>query len=219
MVLLLPLALLAAAPGFAAESLSDKIAREYVQPVLDQVQGAVDGREPNWTPPVLPGSAQTAALSAKVRKLWLDPLMDADQNYALAAARSLASPKVFEPPAEPDLAAILPDASLSPTAENLVSSFERRFLSRLFPEDYALKAAAALGSGRADETGPAAPDQSDLARLPDAASAPDAAAPRFAKPEDFTGKRRVADSTKLTRGSSAAAPRLKPFASSFSPDP
>ncbi|HEX4046506.1 MAG TPA: hypothetical protein VH309_01655 [Elusimicrobiota bacterium] len=218
MLLLMPLALLVAATGSAAESLSDKIAREYVQPALEQVQGAVDGREPNWTPPVLPGTAETAALSEKVRKLWLDPLMDADQGYALAAARSLASPKVFEPPAEPDLAAILPVGSISPVAESFVSTVERKFLSRLFPEDYAFKAAAALGSGRAGDAGPSAPDQSDLARLPDLASA----GPRFAKPEDFTAKRRVADSTKLTRGSSAssaAAPRLKPFSSSLSLDP
>lgn len=200
MVLFLPLALALAAPGAAAETLSDKIDREYVQPVLVQLQGALDGREPAWTPPVLPGTAQTAALSEKVRTLWLDPLLNADQGYAFNAARALASPQAFEPPAEPDLSALLPSPSISPAAEALVSGFQRRFLSRLFPEDYILKAAGALGSGR-DDAGPAAPNVSELAKLPDG--------------------RRFADSTKLTRGSSGggAAPKLKPFRSSFSASP
>src|SRR5665213_3558176 len=99
MAFLLPLALLFAASAFSAEPLSDKIDREYVQPVFRELQGALDGREPTWTPPVLPGSAQTAALSEKVRTLWLEPLMAADQGYAFSAARSLASPRAFEPPA------------------------------------------------------------------------------------------------------------------------
>lgn len=229
MARLLSLVLLLSAPA-AAEPLSDKIDREYVQPALSQVQGALAGREPNWTPPVLPGTAQTARLSEQVRARWLEPLMGAGHNYALDAARTLASPQAFEAPAEPDLAAILPDASISPATEELVTAVERRFLSRLFPEDYALKAAGALGAG-ADEEGPAAPDQDDLTRLPSdaGAAAPGgpapgsvrAESPRFARANDFTRKRRVADSTRLAHGSAgAAAPsKLKPTRSRFTAVP
>ncbi|MFI5362207.1 MAG: hypothetical protein ACHQ49_09580 [Elusimicrobiota bacterium] len=209
---LLPLALLIAAPGGAAP-LSDEIGEKYVTPVFQQLQGALDGREPNWTPPVLPGTAQTAKLSEKVRRLWLDPLFETDQNAAFAAARSLASPQAFEPPAEVDLASLLPSASISPETEELVSTVERRFLSRLFPAEYALRAAAALGSGRPDEAGPPEPALDDLARLPPGSE------PRFARPEDFARRRKVADSTSLTRGSAGAAarPKLKEFRSNFSP--
>lgn len=219
MVILLPLTLLLAAPGRAAEPLSDKIDREYVQPVFRELQGALDGREPSWTPPVLPGSAQSAALSEKVRTLWLEPLMSADQGYAFAAARSLASPAAFEPPAEPDLASILP-AAPSPASEDLVSSLSRRFLSRLFPEDYALGAAGALGSARPDENGPSAPDLSELAKSPGGSSAR-AGTSRFARADDFGRKRKVADSTSLTRGSGGGAerPKLKAFRSSLSSSP
>lgn len=199
MVVLLPFALLLAAPGRAAEPLKDKIDREYVQPVFRELQGALDGREPSWTPPVLPGSAQTATFSEKVRTLWLEPLMAANQDYAFAAARSLASPKVFEPPAEPDLAAILPSAS-SQGADDLVSSISRRFLSRLFPADAVLGAAGAPegGADRRIEKGA-----------------------RFARRDDFVRKRKVADSTSLTRGSagSSRAPKLKAFESRFSSAP
>jgi hypothetical protein len=210
MVLLLPLALALGSAAGAADTLSDRIDRDYVQPAFRELQGALNGREPAWTPPVLPGTAQTAALSEKVRKLWLEPLMSAEQGYAFAAARQLASPRAFEPPAEPDLAALLPNPSISPAAEDLVTKIQRRFLLRLFPEDYVLKSASALGSGRADEQGPDAPDQSDLAN---AAGAP--AAPQNGPP------RRVADSTKLARGSggAAAGPKLKPFHSRFSSAP
>lgn len=221
MLALLPLALLLAAPGRAAEPLSAKIDREYVQPVLQQLQGALDGREPTWTPPVLPGSAQAAALSEKVRTLWLEPLMGADQGYAFAAARSLASPKTFEPPAEPDLAAILPSAP-SQAADDLASSISRNFLSRLFPADYALGAAAALGSGRPDAEGPSAPDLAELAKFPGGSfGARKAKSERFARRDDFARKRKVADSTSLTRGSgaSAGAPKLKAFSSALSAAP
>ena len=218
MVLLVPLALFLAAPG-AAETLSDTIDREYVQPVLQQLQGALDGREPNWTPPVLPGTAQAAKLSGEVRLLWLEPLMGADQSYAFDAARSLASAQAFEPPAEPDLASILPGVSLSPATEDLVTTVERRFMSRLFPEDYALGAAGALGSGR-DDDGPSAPDLSDLTQLPGDGAAPasPAARPRFARPSDFARPRKFADSTRLAHGPAGAAgasapPKLKPFRS------
>lgn len=210
------LALLAAAllsARAAAEPLSDRIDREYVQPALAQVQGALDGREPSWIPPVLPGSAQAARLSERVRARWLEPLLEGNRSYALDAARTLASPRAFEVPAEPDVAALLPDARVSPAAEELVSGVERRFLARLFPEDYALGAAAALGSGRAGEEGPSAPEQEEPARPPDDA--------RFARPRDFGRKRKVADSTRLTRGSAGAgpAPRLKPARSRFSAAP
>jgi hypothetical protein len=187
--LLLPLALLLAVPG-SSEPLSDAVQREYLQPVLQQVEGALDGRGSNWTPPAIPGTAQTAKFSERVRLLWLEPLMAADQDYAFSAARSLASPESFEAPAGPDLASILPDASLSPAAEELVSTVERRFLSRLFPEVFA------------------------FAPNPESPS-------RFARPEDFAGTRRVADSTSLARGSGQASARvkLKAFHSSFSSTP
>jgi hypothetical protein len=201
MVLLLPLALILAAPG-TAEPLSDRIDREYVQPVFQQLQGALDGREPNWAPPVLPGSAQTAKLSERIRTLWLDPLMSADQDYAFAAASSLASPQTFEPPPEPDLTSILSDASISPATEDLVSMIERRFFSRLLPEGDALGASDALQPG--------------------GGAAPPRAAARFAHQDDFFAKRKFADSTRLTRGSagaSTARSKLKAFRSQFSSAP
>lgn len=222
-MILLPVIWLAAAPA-SGEPLKDKIDREFVQPALSQVQGALSGRQPNWTPPVLPGTATTARLSEKVRARWLDPLLGGGQTFALSAARSLASPRTFEAPAEPDLAGLLPDASLSPETERMVSDVERRFLSRLFPEEYALRAASALGSGRADEAAPQAPDQSDLERLPAEAGPPPGvpgAGLRFARAGDFQAKRKFADSTRLTRGSAggSSAPRLKPTRSRFSSRP
>lgn len=212
MTLLLPLAVLLASGAAAAEPLQDKIDREYVQPVFRELQGALDGREPAWTPPVLPGSAETAALSEKVRTLWLDPLMAADQRYAFAAARALASPQAFDAPAGPDLAAIVP-SSPSPASDDLVSAISRRFLSRLFPADYALAAAGALGSSRADAAGLPEPDVSDLAKTPAKGGA------RFAKRDDFARTRKVADSTALTRGSASGTPKLKPTESKFSSAP
>jgi len=185
-VLLAPLVLLFASQAAAAEPLKDKLDREYVQPVFRELQGALDGREPSWTPPVLPGSAQTAALSETVRKLWLEPLFAADQAYAFSAARSLASPKEFSAPAEPDLAALLPAAAPSPAAKDVIADISRRFLTGILPD------AADLAAGKAPEP---------------------AAAPRFARPEDFAPKRKTADSTGLTRGSggTAGGPKLKAF--------
>lgn len=216
--MLLP-ALLLAAPVLADEPLADKVEREYVKPALEQVQGAVDGREPSWTPPVLPGTASTRRLSEEIESRWIEPLLGAGQGFASGAARTLASPNAFAaPPAEPDAAALLP-VSRAPAAEGLVESIERRFLSRLFPEDYAARAAAALGKA-ADDAGPEAPDVSDLADTGAAAGAT-----RLASPQDFSyaKSRRVADSTRLTRGSGVSSgaprPRLKPFKSRFSSAP
>jgi hypothetical protein len=135
-VLLFPLALILASPG-ESETLSAKIEREYIQPVFQQIRSALHGRESNWTPPILPGSAPAAKLGKRIRALWLEPLMAADQNYALGAAHSLASPQASTPPAEPDFASILP-ASM----EGLVPAVARRFLSRFFPEERALNAAS-----------------------------------------------------------------------------
>jgi hypothetical protein len=207
MLFILRLTLILAAPG-AAEPLSDKIDRDYVQPVLQQLQGALDGREPNWTPPVLPGSAQTTKLSERVRSLWLEPLMGAGQRGAFAAASSLASPRMFEPPAEPEIASLLPDASISPITEELVRTVERRFFSRLFTEDDATQAAGALGS-------------EGLRLHSDVGAAAAQAGPRVASPGDFVRGRKYADSTRLAHGSAGGStpPKLKAFHSSLSSTP
>lgn len=190
MTALLSLALLLAAPG-SAEPLSDKIDREYVQPALQQVQGAIEGREPSWTPPAPPGNAASAKLTQEINERWVEPLMNAHQAYALEAAQSLAAPHSFSAPAEPDLAALVPTAPAAPAAEGLLSAVQRSFLARLFPEEYALRAAAALGSAHQDEGPP--PPELDLdpanalystGSLAPGAPAPQAV-PRFARPKDF----------------------------------
>ena len=133
----LSLAFILAAPG-AAETLNDKIDREYIQPVFQQIRAAFHGREPNWTPPILPVSARAAKLGAQARALWLEPLLNAEQNYVLNVAHYLASAQPSEPPAEPDFTSILP-ASL----RGFVSTIERSFSPRPFADSTRL----ARGSG------------------------------------------------------------------------
>jgi hypothetical protein len=187
----LPLALLIAAPA-RSEPLSERVDRDYVQPVLEQVQGAVTGRESDWTPPMPPGTRQSGRLCEEVRTRWIEPLFAADQAYMLDAARSLGSATNVAPPAEPGLASLLPVASFSRATEDIVAAFERRFLPRLFPQDYALGAAGALGSG-GDDAGPPEPDQRGL-------TAEFGLAPAFGGPI-------------------AQAPRLKSLRSEFSANP
>jgi hypothetical protein len=211
------LALLAAAAflgaGASAETLTDRVDREYVRPALEQVRGAFEGRAPAWTPPALPGSAAARGLSDKVRARWLDPLLTNDQGLALDAARSLASPRDFAGPGGRDPSSFLPGATLSPAAQGLVDQVEARFLSRVFSPEYALEAARALGSGR-QAAGPADPPP------PTGDPAAEAAAAVRRASAAAASARRVNDSTRLVRGSGASGdsgsgPHLKPVHSRF----
>ncbi len=198
--------------GASAETLTDRVDREYVRPALAQVRGAFSGEEPVWTPPVLPGTAAARAMSEKVRARWLDPLLDDDRGLALDAARSLASPRDFAAPGGRDPASFLPGASLSPAAQGLVDEIQTRFLSRLFSPAYALDAAGALGSARQDK-GPDAP-------APDASDPAAAAVEAVRRASAAVAPRRVRDSTRLVRGSGgpssgSGGPHLKPVSSRF----
>ena len=89
------------AASAAAEPISDRIQREYTLPALAAVQEAVAGRASTWTPPVLPGSAQTRALTETILSRWIEPLFQSNAKFAKDAARYLASPELGAPPAEP----------------------------------------------------------------------------------------------------------------------
>ncbi|OGR97361.1 MAG: hypothetical protein A2V88_06970 [Elusimicrobia bacterium RBG_16_66_12] len=212
-------ALLVAASATAAEPLADRVERDYVRPALEQVRGTLEGREPAWTPPALPGTASSRRLSMELSARWLEPLLQGGGGYVGAAARHLASPTAFEaPPEEPSLAERLPLSSLSPAAAELVETVERRFLSKLFPEEYFQAAARSLGSAGQDE-GPAAPDLGALPQRQEDSPA------RLARPGDFSFKLPAGpakDSTRMIRGkagSPAQRLRLKPLKSRFSPRP
>jgi len=134
------------AASAAAEPLSDRIQREYTLPALAAVQEAVAGRASTWTPPVLPGSAQTRALTETILSLWIEPLFQRNAKFAMDAARYLASPELGAPPAEPAAPAYrLPDLlDLAPAAARIVSEIERRCLKPVFPTDEISSAAAEL---------------------------------------------------------------------------
>lgn len=195
MAALLIVALLAR-PAFA-EPLSERVDREFVQPVLEQVQGAVEGRQPDWVPPTLPGSAMTLRLEEDVRVKWLGPLLAAHQAYAFDAARSLASPEAFDAPAEPAILSAVPDASLSAIVESLVAELDRSVAAAFFPAD-----APRPGASRSSETELAPRDL-------------------LAQPRDFARTRAVSDSSRLTRrmGAGPSRPRLKAKRPRFSPVP
>ena len=198
----------------AAEPFTDRIERDYIDPVLEQIQGALEGREPSWTPPVLPGMPQTRAFSDELVARWIEPLIENDMNFAQSAALTLASPRLSEPPADISISEIVPLQALSPEAAAIVDFMEQRFLTRLFPGDYIMQAAQALGSGRPDEEGPAEPDLDALSHIP--AGLTQAVAPQEGAGLDTKAPLPSKDSTRLVRGGIGnVRPKLKPIRSRF----
>ena len=210
--------LLSLAAAASAQSLPERVERDYVRPALEQVRGAFDGREPSWVPPVMPGMPQTRALSQDVCSRWLEPLLQSNEGFVRSAAHSLGSERLGGEPAEPDLGPPFSSRSLSPAAASLVEAVDRRFLQRLFDPGYLGRAAQSLGSGDPGAGAPDEPSVDDLSEPGDLGLGEPAGSPQAeasAKPAEPALPAK--DSTQLVRGRSAAPrPRLKPAPSRFS---
>lgn len=154
-----PAAAPAAQPS-ALDALIERLKRDYIQPTLDNIAGALHGKEPTLPAPPLPSTPASAAGTAAAAQM-VASVMNSMGGFANSAAASLASPDPNAPvPAAP--ASPLPVPPAAAGASNALSrTVQDQILSKIDITGYASDAARSLGS--ADQNaGPPEPDLSSL---------------------------------------------------------
>ena len=166
-----------AAPN-ALDALIERLKRDYIQPTLDNIAGALHGKEPTLPAPPLPSTPASAAGTAAAAQM-VAPVMNSMGGFANSAAASLASPDpnaaVPAPPPSP-----LPVPPAVAGASNALSqTVQDQILSKIDVSGYANDAARSLGSDSQDP-GPPEPDLSSV--LTPGSNAPGTTSPRKIKP-------------------------------------